>query len=202
MSATYRAFGLTIVSEVPLPDFLPGEGPADLSIRYGTVEPPPTGGPEPWYRWEAAEGAFRLCWEGVGCFQLRNRSELTVDPAPGVEPGQLRDFLTGSVMAAVLQRRGWLMLLHAGSVSLGGGAVAFCGPSGEGKSTLTGALLRRGHALVADDIVPIRLTGDGPQVQCAFPRMKLTPDSAAALGCDPASLSPINPHQTFGAQLC
>ena len=191
MSATYRAYGLTVASEVPLPEFLSGEGPADLSVRYGTVELPPTGGPEPWYRWEVSESAFRLCWEGVGRFQLRNRSELTVDPAPDVEPGRLRDFLIGSVLAAVLQRRGWLLLLHAGAVSLGGGAVAFCGPSGEGKSTLTGALLRRGHPLVADDIVPIQLTGAGPEVQCAFPRMKLTPASAAALGCDPATLAPI-----------
>ena len=191
MSATYRAYGLTVHSEVPVSEFLPWEGPVDLSIRYGTVELPPSGGPEPWYRWEVSESAFRLCWEGVGRFQLRHGTELTVDPAPGVEPGQLRDFLTGTVMAAVLQRRGWLLLLHAGSVSIGGGAAAFCGESGEGKSTLTGALHRRGHPLVADDILPIQLTGAGPQVRCAFPRMKLTTESAAALGCDPASLSPI-----------
>src|SRR6185436_17962029 len=62
--------------------------------------------------------------------------------------------LVRSVTGAVLQQRG-LLPLHASALLLGAGAIALLGPSRAGKSTLAAALARRGHPVLADDVVPV-----------------------------------------------
>jgi hypothetical protein len=69
-------------------------------------------------------------------------------------------FLNGAVRAAIIHQRGELPL-HAATLlpPRGNGAVAICGPSGIGKSTLAAELSRRGWLLIADDTT--RVTFDG-----------------------------------------
>jgi hypothetical protein len=53
-----------------------------------------------------------------------------------------------------------LEVLHASAVAAEGGAVAFSGPSGTGKTSLALALARRGATLLADDVLALERAGD------------------------------------------
>ena len=59
--------------------------------------------------------------------------------------------------AAVL--RG-LEVLHAGAVAVDGGAVAFAGRSGAGKTSLALALCRRGASFLTDDVLALERVGE------------------------------------------
>jgi len=133
-----------------------------------------------------------LGWPGVGRFRIREGREIVVEPAPGVDAGTLRLFLLGPVRAVLLHQRGFLVL-HASAVVLDGGAIAFLGAGGWGKSTLAAALNARGHALVADDIVAVRLQDKQPVVLAGVPELKLWPDAITALGEAPQELPRLRP---------
>jgi HPr kinase/phosphorylase len=63
------------------------------------------------------------------------------------------------------------MSWHATLVEVGGVGVILLGPSGIGKSECALELVRRGHRLVADDLVDIRLDADGRPVGRASPHI-------------------------------
>lgn len=100
-----------------------------------------------------------------------------------------------TVVPLALQTLGY-EVLHASAASMPIGVVAFCGPSGVGKSTLANALGLRGHPVRADDVVALRFLGDNPTIvqnatviQLPF-TLRLSADARAALG-DEAELRPI-----------
>lgn len=74
--------------------------------------------------------------------------------------------------------------LHAGAVATPTGAIAITAPTGGGKSTLLAELLRRGHELVADDVLALESGGDGsrPSSFPAPPVMTLPTASLPLLG--------------------
>jgi hypothetical protein len=177
----YTAYGLTIGSELPLPELLEAAAPPQVQIRLGRVSatPPPEQGPFGWTR--VAHGAIVIHWNQAATFEVRDGCEIVVDPLPGVADEVLRVYLLGSALGALLQQRGWLTL-HASSVAIGGRAVAFLASSGWGKSTLAAALHAQGHALIADDVTAVQVDGEEPIVYPGFPQFKLWPDAVAALG--------------------
>jgi hypothetical protein len=177
----YRAYGLDIRSPFILAQLQPGEGGADIVVRLGSTGPLPEE-PIPPDGWgDGTPDRCRLIWPGVGAYLVSAGSEIVVAPSPGVPVHTLSHFLTGPVLATALVQRGFL-ILHASAVDVAGHAVLFAGHSGSGKSTMAGAMLTRGHRLVADDISAIDLSGDVPHVLPGFPHQKLWPDSAEILG--------------------
>lgn len=174
--------GWRVASALPLPDLLPwtGDGrPPDLIIDVGAV-------PErlndlvinqPLLQ-VAADGACRFDMPGVAVYLIDpGGGRVVVDPALPPEAPDIRVFLLGTVFGVLCYRRG-LLPLHASCVRIGNGAVALAGPSGMGKSTLAAALLRRGHAVLADDVTVIDAAAPGgPRVLPTFPRLKLWRDA-------------------------
>lgn len=59
------------------------------------------------------------------------------------------------VIQAHVDHRTDLLWLHAGAVALAAGAVLFVGPTGSGKSSLTGRLVEAGWSYLSDDIAPL-----------------------------------------------
>ncbi len=105
-----------------------------------------------------ADDEVHLHWHSVATFLVREGRLVTVDPAPGIDQGTLRIFLLGPVLAALLRQRGYLVL-HASAVAYSGGAAAFLGLSGRGKSTLAAAL----HARSSQPSYPVFLSSNsGP----------------------------------------
>jgi hypothetical protein len=189
----YRAFALTIASEIHLIELPAGEGTPDVAISIGRVAdaPPPSDG------WSviAAPDDVRGWMPSAGAFHVRGGREIVVDPIPGADDRALRLGIVGPLLGVILMQRG-LFVLHASAVAIGGRAVAFFGPSGRGKSTLTAAMTRAGHPLIADDMTVIDTSGPTPLVQPGFPRVKLWPDSASALAHDVENLPLIHPERT------
>ncbi len=196
---SYIAYGLGIQSELHLPELTEAEVGADVVIRLGKVSRSPaeqavTGktpaGNEFWMT------ADEVCFfrEEVGAFLMRKGREIVVDPAPGAEERLIRLFVWGSVLAVTLHLRG-LLVLHASAVEMNGGAVAFLGGPGWGKSTTAAALHARGYRMVTDDVLAVDLDGgNSPTALPAFPQFKLWPEAAIALGYDLETLPLLHPE--------
>jgi hypothetical protein len=190
----HSAFALTIASEVPLIELPPGDGTADVEVTIGRVDDVEASSDG----WTviAAPDDVRGWIPGGGAFHVRNGREIVIAPAPDHDPRALRLGIVGPLLGVILTQRG-RFVLHASTVAIDGKAVAFFGPSGRGKSTLTAAFARAGYPLVADDITLIEVTNEQqPFVQPGFPRVKLWPDSAAALEHDVDNLPLIHPERS------
>lgn len=83
----------------------------------------------------------------------------------------------GTVLSYWLERQG-IPVLHASAVSVDGRAVAFLGTNKAGKSSLSIALMQRGHPLLSDDLVGLQTTASGIEARPGFPSMRMWPDLA------------------------
>jgi len=106
---------------------------------------------------------------------------------PDVRDSTLFGFFAEAVMRVIFGRMN-IVSFHGTALARDGRAIMLIGDRGAGKSTLGGALIRNGWDLVADDLVrPVR-DGQGWCIHPGYRQSKLLPDTAAALGHDPAAL--------------
>ncbi|WP_244517602.1 hypothetical protein [Ancylobacter rudongensis] len=173
-----------------MPELLEWQGddrPPDLTVRLGEVdESLPQGRAISPFLQIDSTGAGLLQVPMVGRFLVRQSGDITVAPQPGASDAEIRLFLLGSVLGMVCHQRG-LLPLHASSVVIDGGAVAFCGHSGMGKSTLALRFARRGHAVVSDDVCVLD-NGAPARVRPSFPRLKLWRDAIEDAALSPEGL--------------
>ncbi len=195
-SRLYSAYHLTILSELPLPELNAWEAsnpPAepDIHIRLGRI--PPNGlaegqqlGPFLW----VSPLSLWLQVPHVARFLVTGGEEILIDPEPGIDEDSLRVFLLGSAFGALLFQRGHLVL-HGNAIRIGDQCMVCVGHSGAGKSTLAAGFLRRGHEVLADDVVPV-------DADCralpGFPRIKLWRDVSEKLAIDTTGLRRIRPN--------
>jgi hypothetical protein len=99
-----------------------------------------------------------------------------VYPEAGAEDRELGLLLAGEVSTLVLQQHGRLCL-HASAVMTDRGAIAFIGGQGRGKSTMAACFLRRGAALLTDDILALRVHSDHVEAAPGLPMLKLWRES-------------------------
>lgn len=189
----YRAYGVAVVSDIDLPEFVPWDGHdrptagPPISIRLGHVPSSLTGAAGDAYL-QARSDAFVLTIDGVARYLVRDGAEIVIEPAAEASEHDVRVYLLGSCLGGLLHQRG-LLVLHASAIASEHGATLLCGHSGSGKSTLLGALLRRGHRMLVDDVCAIIVDGAGrPVVHPAYPRTRLWADAAQKLGQDVAGL--------------
>jgi hypothetical protein len=181
----YVLCGWRVRSAVPLPDLLAWSGDdrtPDVTISFGAapalIDPVLKGaGPVQVGR----DGTCRLAITDVASFLVFDGRTVIVEPHGDLDTPAFRGWLLGAVLGMVCHQRG-LFPLHAACVRIRGTAIALCGRTGAGKSTLAAALVRRGHALIADDVCVIDFTANGePLVLPSFPRVKLWEDVLQAL---------------------
>ena len=198
MTDRFSVYGLTVASNVALPGVSAANDdvPADVAVRLIESEHLQTSSlpgerawyvsPErdhldvPWltvwrsdhYRFVYGEGAeFRVGLDGAAV-DGRWRPPLTVSDAAS--------YVLGPVLAFALRLRG-VVPLHAGGVVVDGAALLFTGPAGAGKSSTVAALGAMGHAVLSDDVVPLRVTSEGIVASPGFPRVSVWDDTAAAI---------------------
>lgn len=191
---SYVAYGVRIDSSLPLPPlFAAAEGEPLVYVRHGGLPEPPFV-VRPGFQTHVAPGEIWIRHSQVGTFVARDGREIVVDPVDGVDERVVRSYIIKAALAAVLLQQGKL-ILHASGASLAGGAVAFLGASGMGKSTTSAALHARGHAVLADDLLGVDVrAAEAPLALPGFPQVLLLPESAAAIGHDPQSLPRLSPH--------
>jgi hypothetical protein len=192
---TYLAYGLRIRSAVPLPALPVDDGACDVSIEIGAVGAEPPAGDPGYVRVGGTAEEGIVAWDPVGRAVVRGGREIVLDPIPEADEDNIRALLLGGALGVLLTQRG-LTALHASAVALDGGAVAFLGGAGWGKSTLAATLHARGHPVVADDLVAVRLDAGTPRVVPGLPQLKLWPETAAHLGDAPERLAPVRPGVT------
>ena len=190
----YSAFGLSIVSELALPE-LPEAAfelgvSADVHIRLGAVPSTLEGAREVEPGVLARPGVL-LIDAGESRFLVREGREIVVHPGNGAADRDVRLYLLGSAMGAILHQRGMLPL-HANAIEIEGRVVAFAGASGAGKSTLAAYFHDRGHRVLCDDVCAVSFDGTGQALAWpGIPRIKLWGDALAALGRNADGLQPV-----------
>lgn len=179
----YWLFGLALRCDFALPELDPRAdvGAATIEIRAGRVAETADDG-TPQQLVATSDGAI-LTIAGIARFHIRDGREIVVDPHPSASERDVRLFLLGSAMGALLHQRGSLPL-HANGVDIGGKATAFLGHSGAGKSTLAAAFHDAGYGLLSDDVCVVERNGDGFVAQPGIPRLRLWRDAIERSGRD------------------
>lgn len=186
----YSTYGLSIESDFALPELPKGPGPGPrLSILR---RPAPPAGSHGAVEFTDLGDRQVLFWAAVGSFTIVADDCIEVSPAEGVGDDLVALPLLGTVLAALLQRRG-LFVLHASAVGRSGVAAGFLGDKGAGKSTTAAMLLAGGgYDLLADDVLAVDFEPPGaPRVIPGFGRLKLWRDSAAHVGASDRDSRPL-----------
>lgn len=179
----YLYAGLEVASSLELPEWasfatIPSRPVADVLITH---TPPLAMADGAIYSLAADETALSFAVPQVGRYSIRAGREIVVMPYVGADEADLRLFLLGSAWGALSYQRGWFPL-HASVVQIGTGAVAFCAPAGNGKSSLAAWLVKQGYGLFSDDLCRLDVTGAQPPcVWRSTPRLKLWRDALLAL---------------------
>jgi hypothetical protein len=191
----YRAYGLTIRSDLELPELDADVAASpDLVIQLRSIgRSLPTQSQGAVY--EYGINAQYLAWPGVGAFLLHGINTIDVEPAPAVSIPLLNFPLLGPVMSLLLHLRG-MLVLHASAINIAGKSAVFLGAKGAGKSTTAAALVSAGHRLLTDDVLAVDFSSSGrPQIVPGFPQLKLSEEVANKVVLDAAfSIPPPTPN--------
>jgi hypothetical protein len=194
-ASTFKAFGLTISSCIHFPELLPGAGDPDITVAYGELPQVSLGETKNGIHYQAIPGQLLLDVDRIARYLVRNGNEIVIDRHPDTSDDDVRLFLLGPALAAVMHQRG-ILTLHGSSVKVGDGCVVFLGNCRMGKSTLVTELVRRGYSCLGDDVCPVSIGDDGiPYASSAFPQAKLWLDSLQHFGIDPSGLRRIRPSR-------
>ena len=187
----YRVYGLTVESEVALPELTSTQNQEpDVQIRFGEVPETLDNQIGSWSWCMASSSEFVFSVQNLAKYHIAEGRRITIerrlDLSEGARAADLRLWLLGSAFGALLHQRGSLPL-HVSAVKAPGGVWAFTGESGEGKSTLAGFLHKRyGWPLVSDDVSVIEQVGLVPFIQPGPRKLKLWADALEHLefnGC-------------------
>lgn len=197
VSEIYELYGRRYRSDVELDlPGSPGES-YDVAIRWGadildSSAPPPgeviasyASQTTTWYVATASVTCFVLRFPNVGEFIVaRDLTEVIVRRDPSGQPELLPILLTGTLSAFLLALSGETVL-HASAVEISGGALAFVGQSGRGKSTLAALLCVELAHLVTDDVLVVRVDGGHATCLGGATELRLRPGSTTIADARP-----------------
>jgi hypothetical protein len=134
-----------------------------------------------WTRFYRTGKNYLLRFPGLADFGVSSDDGI-VDcwPAPGIPESTVDHLYLNQVLPLALSKQGKLVF-HASAVEIGGGAVAFMGESGKGKSTLAASFATNGFRFLTDDGLLVESYDNGYQVMPSHPSIRLWMDSKAAL---------------------
>jgi len=156
----------------------------DVQVRLGEVPASLGGDAVRGPKFEARPGALLLKTLYIADYLVTDGNHIAVTPKASASPWPIQNLLFGWVTAGLLQQRG-ILALHASAVEGPFGAVAFCGDSGVGKSTISALLAARGLRVLDDNIAALAFDENGALVQPGLGYVRLGPDSLARVGESP-----------------
>jgi hypothetical protein len=175
----YTVFGLTVASEISLPELQDVEAPgeADVHVRRGQIA---SVADEQSGLTVTGQTAF-LFIPGIARYQMVDGRELIVDAEDQASERNVRLYLLGSAFAAILHQRG-LLPLHANSIIVAGKAIGFMGHPGAGKSTTAAWFHDQGYEILGDDVCVVTPDPEGPMAHAGIPRLRLWREALEASG--------------------
>jgi hypothetical protein len=141
---------------------------------------------------QAAPGEFLLQVPGIARYLVRDGRQVTIDRAPAADDATVRVFLLNTVLGALLQQRGRLVL-HGSAIATERGAILLVGPSASGKSTLAAEFWRRGYRVLADELCALDVDPGGARLWPAPGHLKLWADALEMLGIPTEGLARVRP---------
>ena len=135
----------------------------------------------PWTEFYRTGGGYLLRFPQLADFAVSADAFAVICfPAPGVPEETSQHLYLNQVLPLVLSKQGKLVF-HASAVEVGGGAIAFAGVSGRGKSTLAASFAMSGLPFLTDDGLVLEARSDGHAALPSHPSIRLWEDSEAAL---------------------
>lgn len=179
----YKAYGIIFESELVLPELIPvTDQDSDVYIKYGTVPDhlPNIKGSGVLY--ESSPGDFIFKLDSVAKYRVRNGAEIIVDPNSTASLEEIRLFLLGPTLGALIHQRG-LLPISGSAIAVSNGGLIISGESASGKSTLTAALSIKGYRILSDDITVVSSNNEGNfKIYPGIPHLKLWKDVIDQLG--------------------
>lgn len=197
----YNSFGLSIESYIPLPELPRTEAHAHLEI--GSVTVTKSDLTALWNESAHSDEYFTVSGNQVlirvpdtAIFCMRNGESIIVSPYEGSEDDKIRLYILGTCMGVILMQKR-ILPLHGSAIAINGKAYAVLGVSGAGKSTLATILLEKGHKLLSDDLIAVRLTQDHiPLVMPSYPQQKIWQETIDQLGMNSTDFQPLFERET------
>lgn len=199
IKTAYKAFGLTVLSEIALPELPIVQAKngiydilvekEDLTTLWSTQK-----GKDDYFVINEEFILFRI--PDIAIFLIQNGNRILVSPAQNTNEDRLRLYILGTCMGAILIQRK-ILPLHGSAIAIDGKVYAIVGDSGAGKSTLASAFLNRDYQLLSDDVIPITVNEESiPIVIPAYPQQKLWLESLNHFGMTSTNYQPIVERET------
>ena len=212
VATRYRIYGLTLASEITLPELTPLAGSdfskqPDIRVRaakvvsrqaqcsdWFTVFTLPTGAPA--LACAKEPGGYRLRFPELADFRVDSLGkEIGCEPLEGIPPETIRHLLLDQVIPRTLSLLG-VEALHATAVLTPYGVCAFTGVTGVGKSTLAASFHLAGCPVLSDDCLVLNEESDAILATPAYPGVRLWDDAVAALCGESESGLPVAHYST------
>lgn len=186
MTYSYLTHGLIVHSEIKFPELREAEGKADFFIKYATVPENLSEIKSKGACYQSNSNEYLLKIENVGLFYITEGKNIFVQSiGRQVKESEIRIFILGSSMGALLHQRGDYLPIHASAVLIDGKAVLFTGMSGSGKSTTATAFHKNGYTFLSDDISAIKFDEkQNPVLYPSFSNIKLWEDAMMKLSLE------------------
>lgn len=188
----YRIYGLTLESELACPGFVAvSEAKPEVFVKMGEVPDRLEGISVSGFKFQA--NPDHVLTKGVRARMLVSKgNRVTIQPKEGTHEYVVRSLFMAWGLGALLHQRN-IFPLHGSVVSLGNECVAFCAPSGTGKSSLAALFAKRGYTILDDNIAAIVLVDGVYMVHPGAPVIKVPHDVFEKSGDSFASLGTFQP---------
>lgn len=198
----YKAFGLKILSELPLPELIE-LGDNDQNKSTDVLIKLDNNFLKFWNNY-TNEGRKLVVSNNLVMFEvpetaifcIENGVNILVSPMSGSDFDKIRLYILGTCMGVLLMQRK-IIPLHGSAVVIDKKAYAIIGKSGMGKSTLAAAFLSKGYQLLSDDVIAVCFgKGDVPYVMPSYPQQKLWEESMNEFGMETDKYRPLFERET------
>ncbi len=188
----YTVYNLHVCSDFEIPELFSWpngcQEKADLCISEGRIsESQKSGLSQVGPFLFGDEQTVFLTVPDIARFLVQSGKNIVYQKLGNSRDDDVRVFLLGSCLGAILIQRGFLVL-HGCTVKIGQGCVVCVGHSTVGKSTLAAAFMRKGYSLMSDDVCAINENGEAIP---SIPRIKLNKNMADLLEINTGGLKTI-----------
>ncbi len=190
----YSAYGLTILSEIPIRELQPSSDnrKPQVTIKWQQKNHFTVFEEEKPWVFNVEGNRASLYFKDVGLFLVTLPGAIEIQPALGVSLRMIERYLSNLVLAVLLYLRGCLVF-HASACKVPNfGAILIVGDTGAGKSTLALGAHCKGLSFMTDDVAALSFTGSKINVLPSYPRLKTTPKVAEILQLPKKLLEPVD----------